>query len=328
MRLTEFTGEDELDSFLSKQEGGSILQSWVWGDILKSAGGESRRFGVKRGEEVVLAATAVKKRIAGPYSYWQISRGPVLADSLVDKADALDFFFSGLVKEDGRIMFIRFEPPFVPPDRLLGRSLLKTIDLEPAETLVLDLRRTEADLLSAMHYKTRYNIGLAEKKGVAVEVKELPSEDDIGQFLRLIKLTGERDRFRLHPGEHYRRLLKIGQGKIKLFLASYQGKRIAAGIFSFWRDQACYLHGASDNEFRSVMAPYLLQWTAIKEARSSGCLSYDFYGINADKWPGVTRFKKGFGGGVRVFPGAYDLVLSAPKYGLYKALRRLRRIIA
>lgn len=325
MELFEFTSELELESFLSRQKTGHLLQSWVWGDILKSGGCAVRRLGVKQSNRLVLAATAVRKSSGAGLSYWLISRGPVIAHEADSKEAVRDFFFSELARMDKRAIFIRFEPAETPAPGEGEFQFSKTINLEPAETLVLDLAKSDSDLLAQMHPKTRYNIRLAEKKGVAVELKDAVSEADISEFLRLINLTGTRDGFRLHPASHYRRLLTESQGMIKLGLASYEGKNIAAGLFSFWHDQATYLHGASDNEFRNVMAPYLLQWAAIKEARRRGCQSYDFYGIDAQKWPGVTRFKQGFGGQKRKLPGTYDAVISPVKYNLYRLLRIIRR---
>lgn len=328
MELFEFKSEVELNDFLVRQRAGNILQSWAWGEILKLGKDELQRFGVRQDGRIVLAATVVKKRLLGGFSYWQISRGPILVDGLVEVKAVFSFFLEQLAANDSRAIFIRFEPTENPVNWSGDYQIIKTINLEPAETLILDLSKSEAALLSAMHPKTRYNIRLAEKKGVVVEVKEYPSETEIEDFLRLIKLTGTRDGFRLHPANHYRSLIEQGRGKIKLLFASYQGQNIAAGLFSIWHNQATYLHGASDHAWRPVMAPYLLQWTALKIAQAAGSKTYDFYGIDANKWPGVTRFKLGFGGEVLKFPGTYDAVLAPTKYQGYKLLRSFRRLIS
>jgi lipid II:glycine glycyltransferase (peptidoglycan interpeptide bridge formation enzyme) len=73
------------------------------------------------------------------------------------------------------------------------------------------------------------------------------------------------------------------------------------------------------------MAPYLLQWHAIRLGKARGCKFYDFFGIDEDKWPGVTRFKKGFGGDVKIYPGTFDLIFSQAWYGIYSWLRKIRR---
>jgi lipid II:glycine glycyltransferase (peptidoglycan interpeptide bridge formation enzyme) len=75
------------------------------------------------------------------------------------------------------------------------------------------------------------------------------------------------------------------------------------------------------------MSPYLLQWSLIKYAQAAGYLYYDFYGIDEKKWPGVTRFKTGFGGYVFEYAGTYDLVFKPVIYRVYEFLRKLRRLI-
>ena len=95
-----------------------------------------------------------------------------------------------------------------------------------------------------------------------------------------------------------------------------------------------YVHGASANEFRNVMAPYALQWEVIKLAKQKNCKYYDFNGIDEKKWPGVTRFKMGFarfesarqGGEVVEYPGTFDMVFDNLWYNVYKLIRRIRRL--
>lgn len=184
-----------------------------------------------------------------------------------------------------------------------------------------------------MHQKTRYNIRLAQKKGVIIkEGSANPDESaaDLKEFWRLLQATGERDNFRLHPFSHYEKLLKINSttpGFIKLFLASYEGKNIAGGIFSFYGDKATYLHGASDNQYRNLMAPYLLQFSLMQKAQKEGYRYYDFYGIDEKKWPGVTRFKLGYGGRVFEYLGTSDFILRPFFYRFYELARKIRRLI-
>ena len=174
-----------------------------------------------------------------------------------------------------------------------------------------------------MQQKTRYNIRLAAKKGI--KVIEAISETDFLDFWCLMKKTSNRDGFRIHNEAHYINLLVSSEGVIKLFFAEYKGQRVAAGLFAFYGDKVIYLHGASDNEFRNLMAPYLLQFEIIKKAKLEGFNFYDFYGVDEKKWPGVTRFKKGFGGFIYNYAGTYDLVLRPCLYFLYNFLRNLRR---
>jgi lipid II:glycine glycyltransferase (peptidoglycan interpeptide bridge formation enzyme) len=234
-------------------------------------------------------------------------------------ADNLDF---GKLAQANQPAFIRFEP--VEPSQILNDSrVIKTIDVQPAQTLILDLSLGLEKLLAGMHQKTRYNIRLAEKKGVRI----FSDNSRIEAFINLLKVTTDRDQFKGHSDNYYRQLAKFNPEFIKLFLAEYQGKIIAAGLFAFSGNCATYLHGASSNQERQVMAPYLLQWEVIKAAQATGYKYYDFYGISDQKWPGVTRFKKGFGGEVVGYPGTFDYIVKPGVYRLYKLLRTLRRLI-
>jgi len=341
-KVTEFIKRN------SQGGGAEFLQSAEWGSFLTSEGEEILRVGVREGEkekagekEILLLATLVKKKIFGRFFYWYTPRGPV------GSREPLKFFFKEIGKIDSRVLFLRFEPAefklneFEPAEITKENKFIfqKTFNLQPAKTLILDLKKSETELLQEMHQKTRYNIRLAEKKGVIIREADYNNPAALKEFWRLLKTTGERDRFRLHAYSHYEKLLAINKscaglsgrqgrpGFIKLYLAQMEGKNIAGGIFSFYGDKVTYLHGASDNNFRNLMAPYLLQWSLIKKARAANYLYYDFYGIDEKKWPGVTRFKTGFGGRVFEYAGTYDLIFKPFIYKFYLFLRKLRRII-
>jgi lipid II:glycine glycyltransferase (peptidoglycan interpeptide bridge formation enzyme) len=261
---------------------------------------------------------------------------------LVKNEGAIFLRFEPLLDIKGQILNFKFSPPWPRPARdeaplkrgrgrdpddnkmhkKVAGQISKTIDVQPSRTLILDLAKSEEELLNNMHQKTRYNIRLAEKKGVKI------IKGDINQFENFWQLTGEtsqRDKFRLHSRNYYHKMLEIDKNFIKLFLAEYDNKIIAANIVSFFGDTATYLHGASSNKYRNVMAPHLLQWHCIKLAKEQGYKYYDFSGIDENKWPGLTRFKKGFGGSVFEYPGTFDLVFDKKWYGIYKLIRRLRR---
>jgi peptidoglycan pentaglycine glycine transferase (the first glycine) len=172
-----------------------------------------------------------------------------------------------------------------------------------------------------MHQKTRYNIRLAEKKGVKIYEAGPEKFDD---FWQLMTVTCERDKYRLHSRNYYAQML-AEKKLIKLYLAEFKNKPIAAVLASFSGDTVTYMHGASANDERNVMAPFLLQWEIIKSAKLAGYKYYDFYGIDEKKWPGVTRFKKGFGGEEINYTGTFDLVFNSTWYNIYKILRKFRR---
>ena len=223
-----------------------------------------------------------------------------------------------IAKQENAIFF-KIEPTEI--NKNFG--LRKSKDIQPTKTLILDITKSEEELLKQMHSKTRYNIQLAAKKGVLIKKDESKFED----FWQLIRETSKRDGFKPHPKEYYRGILEIPE--VELFSAEYpangagKNKIIAANIMVFYDKQVIYLHGASDYEHRNLMAPHLLQWEQIKEAKKRGCVEYDFWGIDEKKWPGVTRFKKGFGGKEVMYPGAYDLIFQPIWYKIYRIAKRI-----
>ncbi len=324
MTLIEIKNKNQLNNFVSAQKNSQFLQSWEWGEFQKKFGFKVFRIGVEDKGKLLGVATLIKKNIGLGKSYFYCPRGPVFGFEIAELGlqieEVEEYFFTEIkkiAKKEG-IIFLRYEPLVLSRKPKIENR--KSIDLQPAKTLILDLRKDEENLLKEMHQKTRYNIRLAEKKEVLVIEG---GADDFDDFWNLMKTTSGRDGFKIHPKEYYRRLIE--NESVKIFFAKYENNIICAGIFSFFGDTATYLHGASSNEYRNVMAPFLLQWTLIKKAKSNGKEYYDFYGIDDEKWPGVSRFKKGFGGFEVFYPGTYDFVFSGMCYNGYRALRKIRR---
>ncbi|MBI3160778.1 MAG: peptidoglycan bridge formation glycyltransferase FemA/FemB family protein [Chloroflexi bacterium] len=228
-----------------------------------------------------------------------------------------------------RAVFLRIEPDAWEGEPLsfdfAAHGFRPAAAIQPRRTIVVDLRGTEDDLLARMKQKTRYNIRLAEKKGVVVR----PS-DDVGLFTRMIEVTGERDGFGVHSAAYYLRAYQLFQpgGMSELLVAETEGRPLAAlMVFALGR-RAWYLYGASTDEQRHLMPTYLLQWEAMRWARARGCESYDLYGVpdvdeetlerefpsRSDGLWGVYRFKRGFGGEVKRSVGAWDRVYNPVLY--------------
>ena len=314
---------------------GSFLQSWQWGEFQKSLG---RR--IWRIETGGLKSLVIKQGLPLGKSYLYCPRGPV-------GQLAKDNFgeFLSQVKRIGReekSVFFKIEPAkgVLPRDALegtpsegrplkasLGRTPLKKSknQIQPAKTLILDISKPEEELLNQMHQKTRYNIGLARRKGIKIEISPGNNLQEIDKFLDLSSATAKRDKFHLHPRRYYRKMLEVlGQeGMIKLFLAKYQNQIVVANLICFFGRTATYLHGASDYDFRQLMAPHLCQWRAILEAKKLGGQCYDFWGIDEKKYPGVTRFKKGFVGQEINYPGSFDLVFRPFWYWIYRSAKKV-----
>lgn len=355
MQLIEITDKKQLNDFVGSQPMSQFLQSWQWGEFqAKVSGGKVWRLAVLDNGELAASATIMAKELPMGKKYLYGARGPVGITNYPSRsrrAEADEFPSCANASEDKRItnelfkaikelalregaIFLRFDPPremfrsarfgkFKEISReLAGRELVKTLDVQPSKTLVLDLTESEEELLKEMSQKTRYNIKLAEKKGV--KILESGAER-FEEFWQLLVSTGDRDEFNLHGRSYYQAMLKFGSNFVKLFFAEAKGKLLAGNLAVFFGDTATYLHGGSANEDRNVMAPYLLQWHSIKLAKAQGQKYYDFHGLDEIKWPGVTRFKKGFGGFEVNYPGTFDLVYDPGWYSIYKMVRKIRR---
>ncbi len=323
MDAIKINNKKQLNDFAGSQKHSQFLQAWQWGEFQKTVSENVFRVGVEEGGKLVAAATIIKKALPMGKKYFYCPRGPIVGKLQNPTAKQIIELLCDTIKQMAQeedAMFLRFDPIFQITDYQL--PITKTINIEPDQTMILNLEKSEAELLKGMHPKTRYNIKLAQKRGV--KIVEAGS-DRFEEFWQLMCQTGERDNFRTHGISYYKEMLKTDNNFIKLFFAEYKGKAISSIIAAFFGDTATYAHGASSNDDRNIMAPYLLQWHCVKSAKELGHKYYDFYGINAKRWPGVTRFKKGFGGKEVDYPGTYDLVFDKNWYSIYKMVRKVRR---
>lgn len=360
--LTRATDSAAWDGLLASTPSPSLLQSWRWGEFKRSSGwfpsrlvlGEASDNGQKHIRPLIAAQLLTRSvpRLPLPLSAAYIPRGPVfLGEGDIEGAEKT---FWGAVHAQARkrgAIFLKVEP-----DISLGENLTKeAVDermarfgfrpsgrLQPARTIVLDINKSDDDLMKAMKTKTRYNIRLAGRRGVVV--RRAATQGDLQAFYSLLTVTGERDEFGIHTADYYTKLWELfgpdGDNSMLLLLADHpdETERAAgpiAGLLALrFAGEAIYMYGASDNRGREHMPNYLLQWEAIRWARESGCSVYDFWGIpdppsedeDAEEVSptntrsglrGVYWFKKGFGGREKEYPGAYDFVYNPPLYRLW-----------
>ncbi len=279
----------------------SFLQSEQWKELQKAVGREVWRIG---------QTLLIKHNLPLKKNYLYCPRGPI---------GSLETFLKEVkeITQKEKSIFLKIEPD-LDFNHNLSNFKKSEKEIQPSKTIILDISKTEEELLNQMHPKTRYNIQLAKKKGILIEQSQ-----EIDSFLNLLKETAQKDKFHLHPNDYYRKMLEKTDGMVKLFLAKHEGKTIAGDLICFFSDTATYLHGASDYKTRQLMAPHLLQWQAVLKAKEMGLKYYDFYGIDQKKWPGVTRFKKGFGGKEVNYPGTYDLIYDSFWYKAYNLIRKI-----
>ena len=324
MQIIKITDKKQLNNFVGGKEHVQFLQSWQWGEFQEEVGGVIWRIGaIEDSGQLIASAKLVKKQLPMGKSYFYCGRGPVIREAGQATAISNELFktINNLAVEEG-VMFLRFEPVDEFKISDFPFPISKTIDVQPSQTLILDLTKSEEEILQAMHQKTRYNIRLAEKKGVKIVEA---GADRFEEFWQLLTSTGDRDNFNLHGRSYYQAMLKMDNNFVKLLFAEYRGKPLAGNLVVFFGDTATYIHGGSSGNNREAMAPYAMQWHTIKLAKQAGYKYYDFHGIDENKWPGVTRFKMGFGGQVVKYPGTFDLVFDQGWYNIYKMVRKVRR---
>ncbi len=207
--------------------------------------------------------------------------------------------------------------------------------IQPRRTLLIDLTGDDDTILGRMNQKTRYNIRLAEKKGVIVH-----PWSDLAGFGRMMGHTGERNEFGVHASAYYRRSYELfhPDGLCEILVAEFEGQPLAA-VMVFARGlRAWYFYGASLDIERNRMPTYLLQWEAMRWARACGCQLYDLWGVpdqdeatleadfsqRQDGLWGVYRFKRGFGGRLHRSVGAWDRVYQPALYWIYLLMARRR----
>jgi len=196
-------------------------------------------------------------------------------------------------------------------------------DILPPDTIIIDLNREESQILAEMKPKTRYNTRLSFRRGVNVRHGKA---SDLDIWMKLYEQTARRNEIVYHDRRFFEALLvqRCHDATVHLLIAEKQSIPLAAMFLSISADRATYLYGASSDEGRSLMAPYALQWTAIKESKQHSCHSYDLFGIAPGPNPehtlyGLYRFKAGFGGEMIHRQGSWDYPYDSRSYGYYIA---------
>jgi lipid II:glycine glycyltransferase (peptidoglycan interpeptide bridge formation enzyme) len=350
----------------------SFLQSGFWGSFKARFGWNARAFLVDWGiwspaepwspSGPLVPLMLIRRRLTPGVSFAYVPWGPELPLNFPQTNDernaALAELAAGLRRFlPGDTAFIRFDPPWytegadTPPPPIGKPFTHAGADVQPPDTVIVDLSPAPETILAAMKPKWRYNIRLAEKKGVTVRRSDA---EGIEAFYSLLKETAKRDGIAIHGIEYYRGLFTqageyagaSGSGEasadkilpeLRLYLAEYEaaegeaGREPLAAIVVLVRGrEAVYLYGASSSRNRNLMAPYALQWKAMEDARASLCTRYDLFGIPPNDDPahpmaGLYRFKTGFGGRIIHRPGSWDYAYRPILKGLFTAAEGLRK---
>jgi lipid II:glycine glycyltransferase (peptidoglycan interpeptide bridge formation enzyme) len=224
------------------------------------------------------------------------------------------------------IVFIKLEPNIEKSENLV--KLMESFGAVPGKTLFtpttfwINLAPDEENLMKSFSSKTRYNIRLAEKKGVTV--KEDNSDAAFERYLDLTRETINRQGFYAHTEKYHRLMWNILKkaGIAHLLVASYRGEIITTWILFAWKNFLYYPYGASTEKHKEVMANNLMMWEAIKFGKKLGLTTFDLWGREEGK--GFTKFKEGYNPKVVEFLGTWDLVINKPLYAIYKIAEWIR----
>lgn len=326
----------EWNAFLRDYPAAHLLQTTAWGELKSAFGWEVVRVALQ-GAGPASGAQILFRPLPFGLRFAYLPKGPLPGPDCVSGGEALHPWVSlwpevDRVCRDRRAVFLKVELDTLEPSPPMAAALpgfrCSPHSIQPRRTLIVDLQGEEQELLGRMKQKTRYNVRLALKRGVIVR----PSSD-VGLFYRMMRETGERERFGVHSLDYYQKAYDLfhPRGECELLVAEFEQVPLAALMVFAHGARAWYFYGASLDAHREFMPTYLLQWEAMRWARAQGCTQYDLWGVpdtdeetlesqftgRSDGLWGVYRFKRGFGGQLRRAPHPWDRVYRPFFYRLY-----------
>lgn len=341
MRLLGEEDKEKYKEFLEKHERCNFQQSLEWGNVKTSW--------IK---EVILSEDE-NGNIRGSLCVWirkipffgnimYSSRGPVCD---IHNEEVLKDLTDGAHKlaEKYKAFVLRIEPDILKTDDAFREIILKLgyiikddsqdfkDEIQPRFVFRLNIKnKTEDEIFSKFHSKTRYNIRYAEKKGIVIKNG---TKENLKEFHKIMIETGERDDFIIRSLSYFEKMYdELAPNHMKLLMAYHEDKPIAGIIPIMYGKKVWYLYGASSNSHRNLMPNYLLQWTMIKEAISNKCHVYDFRGVSGvvdESHPqyGLYRFKKGFDADFTEFIGEVYISYKPFIYKSYKFAEKTFRTL-
>jgi peptidoglycan pentaglycine glycine transferase (the first glycine) len=343
------------DDIIRRLPGSHLLQTHEWSRIKASVGWSPLAYTWEDKTGECCAACLILKRkvriLPGLFSTAVLysPRGPILDWHDQPLADRVLEDLKTIAHSEGSI-FIKIDPEIVqatgfpgaedekidPQAALMVKFLNNTgwryseEQIQFRNTITIDLTYPDALLLERMKQKTRYNIRLAERKGVIIRKGSM---DDAAALSEMYMETALRNGFAVRERNYYERVWQIlfEAGMLTFLVADVESKPVAGLVLFHFAGRAYYFHGMSTEHHRECMPTYLLQWRAIQTSRELGCSVYDLWGApddftESDNMWGVFRFKEGLGGQVLRTIGAWDYPARGWVYKLYTAI--MPRIMA
>jgi len=317
---------DKYNEFVRNREHTSALQDLNWAYVKGNEWTHEAVYLEKNGNITAAMSMLIRTFVKG-FSMIYVPRGPV--------CDAYDIStIKELIKEAKEVakkykaFVLKFDPEVVYDEKLeslyrqagfkvRNNDKYKHEFIQPIQNMILRIKgKTEEEIFKGYSEKTRYNIRVAEKKGVTVRYSR--DEQDLKKFYDLSQITAVRDGITLRDLDYYKRMLEAyDENFLRIYIAEHEGDALSGAIALNYGGKMFYIYGASSNEKRNLMPNYLMQQTMIKWAIDTGCLEYDFGGVfEINKENGLYRFKEGFcrQEGVTRFIGEVDYVYNKVVY--------------
>lgn len=309
MKIKEVNNRKEWDDYL-KDNDYSFTQSIDWGN-LKARRQRVKRFEARKNNKLVGVCQFLEEN--NPFGeYFYIPYGPVGESKEIRERLLKEVVKIG--EKEGKT-FVKTEPT-----QEITFGELTNHRIQPRKTLVRDISKDPEEILESFKENTRYSVRYSKRKGVTVQRSE--SDKDLKKFFKLLEKTEDRQDFNSFSKEYFKELLEVIDSD--LFLAvSKEGQVVASTIFGYFGKTATSLHSAFDYSKRKLRATSLIRFEAIKEAKRRGCSRFDSWGIDEEKMPGVTKFKKGFGGDPMEYPKARDVAIKKIKYQGYSLASKI-----
>jgi lipid II:glycine glycyltransferase (peptidoglycan interpeptide bridge formation enzyme) len=322
LRVLDESFKDEYDNHVTH-----VIQSWQWGEFRKSLGIPLLRYGIfkegrlTRAFQISFHQIPLINKFVG-----YLPKGP-FPDS--EMAQALE-----QISEQQNCVFIKTEPDIeITANHPIDRRFKKALrPLFTKYNFVLDLSPSEEDLLKNMHQKTRYNIKVALKKGVQVEIRD--DREALQTYLKLYFDTTRRQGYFGHNENYHTKVFETfsQNSQVKFVIASFQNIPLTAWMLLIFKDKLYYPYGGSSHLHRDVMSSNLVAWEAVKLGKNLGLREFDMWGALGpdadpkDSWFGFHRFKQGYGGRLVEYLGSFDLVANAPLYYAFNSVDKFTKV--
>jgi lipid II:glycine glycyltransferase (peptidoglycan interpeptide bridge formation enzyme) len=305
------------------------VQSYAWGDFREKNGNKVERFEVDNKSYTVL----FRPLLPSDKTVGVMTQSNSINKTIIGKL--------ALLGKKHKAIFIKIEPYYYKKinenktlknyrNNLKKYGLKKGKNLYPLFSNIINLTKSEPEILSEMKSKTRYNIGLAERKGVKIIIDR--NDESFEEYLKLLNETTQRQDFYAHTNSYqklmWQEMKKAGMAYVAR--AIHEDDTLSAWILFVFNKRLYYPYGASTRRKQNLMASHLLVWEAIRFGKKLKCGEFEMWGClgpDPDKkhpWYGLTRFKTSFGGDLVENVGAYDLVLSSMGYRIYQLADKLR----